>query len=121
VLGRARWHIARSLAWGRGEEPPPIDEPEAVLAYLQQHAPPVWDPFCGGGTIPLEAQRLGLRAIGSDLNPVAVMITNALIEFPPRFAGLAPVNPESRHALPVGGLLRGQDWKPAESTPSRTC
>jgi putative DNA methylase len=54
----------------------------------------VLDPFCGGGSIPLEAQRLGLRAYASDLNPVAVLITKALIEIPPKFAGLPPVNPE---------------------------
>lgn len=58
--------------------------------------PPVYDPFCGGGSIPLEAQRLGLEAHGSDLNPVAVMITKALIEIPPKFAGQPPVNPAAR-------------------------
>src|SRR6266571_2266130 len=47
------------------------------------HPPPVLDPFCGGGSIPLEAQRLGLEAHASDLNPVAVLITKALIEIPP--------------------------------------
>ena len=52
------------------------------------------DPFCGGGSIPLEAQRLGLRSYASDLNPVPVLITKALIEIPPKFAGLPPVNPE---------------------------
>lgn len=61
--------------------------------------PPVLDPFCGGGSIPLEAQRLGLSAHGSDLNPVAVLITKALIEIPPRFAGQAPVNPDSSTRL----------------------
>jgi putative DNA methylase len=55
--------------------------------------PPVLDPFCGGGSIPLEAQRLGLHAFGSDLNPVAVLITKAQIEIPPRFAGSPPVHP----------------------------
>ena len=75
VLGRARKEILRST----GGEPPPV-----------------LDPFCGGGSIPLEAQRLGLEAHGSDLNPVAVMITKALIELPPKFAGDPPVNPESR-------------------------
>ena len=49
--------------------------------------PPVLDPFCGGGSIPLEVQRLGLEAHASDLNPVAVLITKALIEIPPKFAG----------------------------------
>ena len=103
VLDEARFEIARSLAWGRGEEPPPAKNPEAVRKYLLEHAPPVYDPFCGGGSIPLEAQRLGLRAYGSDLNPVAVMITKALVEFPPKFAGLPPVNPESRKKLANGG------------------
>jgi putative DNA methylase len=65
-----------------------------VDQFLAQHAPPVLDPFCGGGSIPLEAQRLGLRAYASDLNPVAVLITKALIEIPPKFAGRPPVNPE---------------------------
>jgi putative DNA methylase len=60
------------------------------------HLPTVYDPFCGGGSIPLEAQRLGLEAHGSDLNPVAVLITKALIEIPPKHANRAPVNPESR-------------------------
>jgi adenine-specific DNA methylase len=71
-------------------------KPDAVNAFLAEHAPPVLDPFCGGGSIPLEAQRLGLRAFGSDLNPVPVLITKALIEIPPKFANLPPVNPESR-------------------------
>lgn len=61
--------------------------------------PAVLDPFCGGGSIPLEAQRLGLSAYASDLNPVAVLLTKALIEIPPKFAGLPPVNQESRQRL----------------------
>jgi putative DNA methylase len=68
--------------------------PEVVNAFLAEHAPPVLDPFCGGGSIPLEAQRLGLRAHASDLNPVAVLITKALIELPPKFACQPPTNPE---------------------------
>jgi putative DNA methylase len=103
VLNKARWYIARSLAWGRGEEAPDEDDPDAVRRYLLDHAPPVYDPFCGGGSIPLEAQRLGLRAYGSDLNPVAVMISKALVEFPPKFAGLPPANPEARRKLANGG------------------
>ncbi|MDP9474170.1 MAG: DUF1156 domain-containing protein, partial [Actinomycetota bacterium] len=69
--------------------------------------PPVLDPFCGGGSIPLEAQRLGLEAHGSDLNPVAVLITKALIEIPPKFAGLPPVNPEARGKIGSEGNWRG--------------
>ena len=56
--------------------------------------PPLLDPFAGGGSIPLEAQRLGLEAHASDLNPVAVLINKALIEIPPKFAGQPPVHPE---------------------------
>jgi putative DNA methylase len=55
--------------------------------------PAILDPFCGGGSIPLEAQRLGLEAHASDLNPVAVLITKALIEIPPKWAGRPPVFP----------------------------
>ncbi|MBA4046060.1 MAG: hypothetical protein C0511_07645 [Hyphomicrobium sp.] len=55
--------------------------------------PPIYDPFSGGGSIPLEAQRLGLPAYGSDLNPVAVMIGKAMIELPPQFADMPPTHP----------------------------
>ena len=55
--------------------------------------PPIYDPFSGGGSIPLEAQRLGLPAYGSDLNPVAVMIGKAMIEIPPKFKDREPVHP----------------------------
>ncbi|MBR6888185.1 MAG: DUF1156 domain-containing protein, partial [Selenomonadaceae bacterium] len=57
--------------------------------------PAVFDPFAGGGTIPLEAQRLGLKAYAADLNPVAVMINKAMIELPAKFKNLPPVNPEA--------------------------
>ena len=69
--------------------------PQTILQYLAKHAPTIYDPFCGGGSIPLEAQRLGMKAVGSDLNPVAVLITKALIEIPPKFANKPPVNPDA--------------------------
>ena len=94
VVEEAQREIARCIAWERGDKPP--TQPEEVTEYLSKHAPPIYDPFCGGGSIPLEAQRLGLEAHGSDINPVAVLITKALIEIPPKFANLPPVNPESR-------------------------
>ena len=93
-LGPARYEIARSLARGRGEAPPAENDAQAVLTYLAKHAPPVCDPFCGGGSIPLEAQRLGLRAHGSDLNPVAVLVSKATCEIPPKFAGRKPIHPD---------------------------
>lgn len=86
VLEQARAEIRKSWArWCRdsGEDP--------------QKLPPFHDPFAGGGALPLEAQRLGLEAYASDLNPVAVMINKAMIEIPPRFAGQPPVNPEARN------------------------
>lgn len=81
-----------------------------VFDYLQTKAPPVYDPFCGGGSIPLEAQRLGLRAYGSDLNPVAVLISKALVEIPPKFAGLPPVNPESQALLGARASRPHKAW-----------
>jgi putative DNA methylase len=64
-----------------------------ILKSTDGNPPPVLDPFCGGGSIPLEVQRLGLKAYASDLNPVAVLITKALIEIPPKFANKPPVHP----------------------------
>ena len=95
LLAEARWQIARSVARARNEAPPPEDDPAAVLGWLAARAPAVYDPFCGGGSIPLEAQRLGLRAVGTDLNPVAVLITKALIELPPKFRDQPPANPDA--------------------------
>lgn len=65
-----------------------------ILESTGGNPPPILDPFAGGGTIPLEAQRLGLEAHASDLNPVAVLINKALIEIPPKFAGNPPVSPD---------------------------
>ena len=109
LLIEARYEIARSVARANGESAPV--EPDAVLDYLNRQAKPIYDPFCGGGAIPLEAQRLGLRAIGSDLNPVAVLINKALIELPPKFANQPPVNSE---ADPMGLITgRGRNKKHA--------
>jgi putative DNA methylase len=69
--------------------------------------PPIYDPFSGGGSIPLEAQRLGLPSYGSDLNPVAVMIGKAMIEIPAKFATREPIHPgikERNHYRNVEGL-----------------
>src|SRR5690606_23167869 len=66
---------------------------EEILKSTGGNPPAILDPFAGGGTIPLEAQRLGLDAHASDLNPVPVLINKALIEIPPKFAGQPPVFP----------------------------
>ena len=70
--------------------------PRATEIFDRHTLPAFHDPFAGGGALPLEAQRLGLEAHASDLNPVAVLINKAMIEMPPKFAGQAPVNPEWR-------------------------
>jgi putative DNA methylase len=72
------------------------DHPKAADLFNPDKLPGFHDPFAGGGALPLEAQRLGLESYASDLNPVAVLINKAMIEIPPRFAGMPPVNPESR-------------------------
>ena len=72
------------------------DHPQARELFDPEKLPAFHDPFAGGGALPLEAQRLGLEAYASDLNPVAVLINKAMIEIPPKFAGRPPVNPEAR-------------------------
>lgn len=108
VLLASQTEIARSIARNRGEDMP--GGTDSILKYIEENAPPVLDPFCGGGSIPLEAQRLGLRTYASDLNPVAVLITKALVEIPPKFTGRPPVNPEARSQ----GSLIDQEWRGAE-------
>lgn len=108
VLQRARAEIARS--W---REVCHLNEahPQAAELFNPERIPALHDPFAGGGVIPLEAQRLGLDAYASDLNPVAVLINKALIEFPPRFANTVPVGP-----LPVstsGRLDLRKSWSGA--------
>ena len=93
VLNIAKFEIARSVARAENDDPPP-NVPAIVNAYLRDHAPAVYDPFCGGGSIPVEAQRLGARPIASDLNPVAVLITKALIEIPAKFSGIPAKHPD---------------------------
>ena len=92
VLSEARGEIVRS--WRRACEDN-ANHPGARELFDPKRLPAFHDPFAGGGALPLEAQRLGLEAYASDLNPVAVLINKAMIEIPPMFAGRAPVNPDS--------------------------
>ena len=91
VLQRARDEIWRSWRRTCAEN---ADHPRAKEIFNRNELPCFHDPFAGGGALPLEAQRLGLKSYASDLNPVAVLINKAMIEIPPRFAGMPPVNPE---------------------------
>ena len=101
VLRQARAEIRRS--WRRTCEAN-ADHPRAADLFDPDRLPAFHDPFAGGGALPLEAQRLGLKAHASDLNPVAVLINKAMIEIPPRFAGRPPVNPASRADM-AGGVM----------------
>lgn len=94
---RERLHkiIERLVVWENIQDEALLAEAHAeILKSTGGNPPPILDPFAGGGTIPLEAQRLGLEAHASDLNPVAVLINKALIEIPPKFAGRPPVSPD---------------------------
>jgi putative DNA methylase len=93
---RDRLHgiISRLVIWENLHDEKLFKEAhEEILKSTAGNPPPILDPFAGGGSIPLEAQRLGLEAHASDLNPVAVLINKALIEIPPRWAGHTPVFP----------------------------
>ncbi len=93
VLEKAREEIWQSWRRACAEN---ADHPRAKDLFDRHVLPAFHDPFAGGGSLPLEAQRLGLEAHASDLNPVAVLINKAMIEIPPKFAGKPPVNPDSR-------------------------
>ncbi|GED97174.1 DUF1156 domain-containing protein [Gordonia crocea] len=86
--------MERLVVWENSNDEALLREAyQKILESTDGNPPPILDPFAGGGSIPLEAQRLGLEAHASDLNPVAVLINKALIEIPPKFAGQRPVFP----------------------------
>jgi putative DNA methylase len=105
-----RWRlfelIKNLIKWENSNDPETLS---AAITEIQKYcggkALEFLDPFAGGGAIPLEAQRLGLKVTASDLNPVAVMINKAMVEIPPLFLGLPPINPESQK---LG--LKGGQW-----------
>jgi putative DNA methylase len=99
VLQQARDEIWQSWRRACAEN---ADHPRAKELFDRHKLPPYCDPFAGSGAMPLEAQRLGLEAWASDLNPVAVLISKAMIEVPPKFAGNPPVNPEARKKIGSG-------------------
>lgn len=89
--------LTKLVKWENSNDEAILAEAKAEILKSTDHNPPaLLDPFAGGGAIPLEAQRLGLEAHAHDLNPVAVMINKAMIEIPPKFANMRPVNPKAR-------------------------
>jgi putative DNA methylase len=107
VLNAAREEIWQSWRRACADN---ADHPQAKELFDRNKLPAFHDPFAGGGALPLEAQRLGLESYASDLNPVAVLINKAMIEIPPKFAGMPPVNPEARNDK----SMFARKWKGAE-------
>jgi putative DNA methylase len=84
-------------------EPKVLDAAKEAIARSVGELPIVLDPFCGGGSTLVEAQRLGLPSRGSDLNPIPVLISKALTELPPTVVDQPPLH---------GDGLFGQDsWR----------
>jgi putative DNA methylase len=88
--------IERLVAWDANDNEAVL---EAVRSEISRSShgelPTVIDPFCGSGTIALEALRLGLNAVGCDLNPIAVAISKALVEVPHIVSGHCPIGPKA--------------------------
>lgn len=90
---RERLHrlIARSVEWD--EIISPSEELQSALHEVIPNVR-VADPFVGGGSIPLAAEQFGLDSVSGDLNPVAVLLSTALVDLPARFSGIQQVSPE---------------------------
>ena len=100
--------LERLVKWENSNNPDVLAEARAEIDRCFPDGPPsILDPFAGGGAIPLEAQRLGLTALAGDLNPVAVLINKAMIEIPPRFAGMPPVHPDIDKTLTTWARAQG--------------
>src|SRR5262249_20199020 len=93
--------IVRRLMGKKLHEHPAVYEEarKEMLRHCDGKLPPVFDPFSGGGSIPLEASRLGFEAHAADLNPVAVLLNKCNLELAPRWAGRPPVNLEDRKRI----------------------
>ena len=112
VLERARRAIQRSWRRTCADN---ADHPRAKELFDPERLPAFHDPFAGGGALPLEAQRLGLEAHASDLNPVAVLINKAMIEIPPKFAQRRPVHERACAGGPSGPeSLIDREWRGAQ-------
>lgn len=110
AMERQRLHtlLATLVKWENSNNEDILNEARAeIRKYMGEEPLTFLDPFAGGGSIPLEAQRLGLETHAHDLNPVAVMINKAMIEIPPRFAGQASVNSEARSRIDRDRSWRG--------------
>jgi putative DNA methylase len=100
--------IVRRLVYPSGAEDQNLLEAayQEIRKSTGKALPPLFDPFAGGGSIPLEAVRLGLETYASDLNPVSVILNKCMLELAPRYANHPPVNPRDS----VKQLIDGASW-----------
>jgi putative DNA methylase len=119
VIGRAQWEMARSIARAYSLELPTKGDETAIKTFLADHGPSVVDPFAGGGSIPLEARRLGLPSVAIDINPLAAAINRILADADVRKgetqlrqlkSEIAKLEPQVRklYRFSVGGLTSAQ-------------
>ena len=92
--------IERLVAWESNNDEAVLEAAKKEIARSARgELPTLVDPFCGSGAIPIEALRLGVNAIGSDLNPIAVAISKALVEVPHVVSGHATIAPHAARNL----------------------
>lgn len=93
--------IVRNLMAKKLHERPEVyaEARAEMLRHCNGKLPPVLDPFAGGGSIPLEAARLGFEAHATDLNPIAVLLNKCNLELAPRWIDCPPVNPDDRRRI----------------------
>ena len=85
-----------------------------LLKHCEGKLPPVFDPFAGGGSIPLEANRIGFESYAGDLNPVAVLLNKCNLELAPKWVDQAPVNPVDRGQVGGSDAWHGTDGLAAD-------
>ncbi len=77
--------IAEFSKWENSLNEKYVERARADIRRALGYTPRILDPFAGGGSIPLEALRLGCETYASDYNPVAVLILKAVLEYPQKY------------------------------------
>ncbi|MBC7110765.1 MAG: DUF1156 domain-containing protein [Methanothermobacter sp.] len=82
---RVKRFIEELSEWENSLNQGMIERARRDIREYNGRPPRVLDPFGGGGSIPLEALRLGCETYSMDLNPVAVLIQKCILEYPQRY------------------------------------
>ena len=82
---------------------------QQLHACVPDQSATVFDPFAGFGGIPLAAQRIGLKSVSGDLNPVAVLLNKAAAEIPAQFSGVGPVHENANQTIKSGSAGLASD------------